>query len=101
MLSQLNATEIGVLEKIADVNERYNSDVSIKGLHVDIEKTHLIAKHEEQLSNMNIVKQDVIRNILLVKSKLEDLSLKVDKVCFDNIVMLDAILRNFVDMTEF
>lgn len=101
MLSRLNATEIGVLEKIAAVNERYNSDVSIKGLHVDIEKTHLIAKHEEQLSNMNIVKQDVIRNILLVKSKLEDLSLKVDKVCFDNIVMLDAILRNFVDMTEF
>ena len=101
MLQQLKVSELGVIEKIAGVNERYNSEASIKGLHTDIEKTHILAKHEEKLTRINVIKQDVIRNILLVKGKLEDLSLKVDKVCFDNIVMLDAILRNFVDMTEF
>ena len=101
MLEKLKLAEHGVVERISQINERYNSEVSIKGLHTDIEKTHLISKHEERLTNINIVKQDIVRNILMVKGKLEDLSLKVDKVCFDNIVMLDAILRNFVDMTEF
>ena len=61
----------------------------------------LMTSYEEKLGKINSVKQDVVRNILLIKSKLENLSLKVDKVCFDNIVMLNAILQNFVDMTEF
>jgi hypothetical protein len=101
MLHKLKNAEIDVLRKISNVNEQYNSEVSIKGLHTDIEKSHLISKHEETLTQINLVKQEVVRNILLVKQKLEDLSLKVDKVCFDNIVMLDSILRNFLDMTEF
>ena len=101
MLEKMRTAEYEVLENITQINERYNSEISIKGLHSDIEKTHLLSKQEEKLANINIVKQDIVRNILIVKSKLEDLSLKVDKVCFDNIVMLDAILRNFVDMTEF
>lgn len=101
MLQNLKSVEMATIENINDINERYKSDVSIKGLHTDIEKIHLITKHEQKLTDINVIKQDIIRNILLVKGKLEDLSLKVDKVCFDNIVMIDAILRNFVDMTEF
>jgi hypothetical protein len=101
MLEKMRVAEHEVIERIAQINDRYNSDVSIKGLYTDIEKTHLLSKHEKRLSNITIIKQDIVLNILSVKRKLEDLSLKVDKVCFDNIVMLDAILRNFVDMTEF
>ena len=101
MLEKMRAAEYEVLENITQINAHYNSETSIKGLHSDIEKTHLLSKQEERLANINIIKQDITRNILIVKSKLEDLSLKVDKVCFDNIVMLDAILQNFVDMTEF
>jgi len=101
MLEKLRESEINIIERIGQIHERYNSDASLKGLHTDIEKTHLVAKNEAKLGKINSVKQDVVRNILMIKSKLENLSLKVDKVCFDNIVMLNAILQNFVDMTEF
>lgn len=101
MLERLKKAEYSAIQSITNINQRYNSEASIKGLHTDIEKSHLIVKYEERLNNINIVKQDIVQNILAVKGRLEDLSLKVDKVCFDNIVMLDAILRNFVDMTEF
>ncbi len=101
MLETLLTSERNTIEKISNINNRYNSDVSIKGLHTDIEKTHLLSKYEKKLTSINVIKEDIIHNILMVKGKLENLSLNVDKVCFDNIVMLDAILRNFVDMTEF
>jgi hypothetical protein len=101
MLEKLKKVENDTLDKISSVNKRYGSDASIKGLHIDIEKSHILSKHEQKLSNLNIVKHEVVNNILIVKCRLEDLALKVDKVCFDNIVMLDAILKNFVDMTEF
>jgi hypothetical protein len=101
MLEKLKKGEDDTLVKISSVNKRYGFEVSVKGLHADIEKSHLLSKHEQKLSKLNILKQEVVHNILTVKGRLEDLALKVDKVCFDNIVMLDAILKNFVDMTEF
>jgi hypothetical protein len=101
LLEKLRKTEQRTIEEIMRVKERYGSEASIKGLHTDIERSHIVAKYEQRITSINIVKQDVVGNILIVKGRLEDLALKVDKVCFDNIVMLDAILRNFVDMTEF
>ena len=101
MLGKLNTASLSTTDKITLINDQYESETSIKGLHKDIEKSHLIAKQEEELTNISAVKREVIRNILIVKGKIEDLSLKTDKVCFDNIIMLDAILKNFVDMTEF
>ena len=101
MLAELTKAERETIDRVGQINVRYSSDASLKGLHTDIEKSHMLAKYETRLSDIGGVRDEVTRNIFLVKGKLEDLSLKVDKVCFDNIVMLDAILKNFLDMTEF
>ena len=100
LLSNLNTTEKKIVEKILQIQEKYNNETSLKGLHTDIEKSHQIAKYESELSNINSVKQELITNILVIKSKHEDLSLKLDKICFDNTVMIDAIVKNFIDLSE-
>lgn len=100
LLEVLLKAERETREKVALVGEHYDTETSLKGLHTDIEKSHQVAKHEKELANISNVKQEVTKNLLNVKSKLEDLSLRVDNVCFDNLVMLDAILKNFVGMTE-
>ena len=100
MLKQLNESELSIRENIDSINQQYNSEASVKGLHSDIEKSHLLARHEKRVDSLNAVKQEVTHYIIIIKGKLEDLSLRVDKICFDNIVMLNTILKNFMDMTE-
>jgi hypothetical protein len=100
LLSDLGKAEKRNIEKLLEIDERYSTESSLKGLHDDIEKTHQVAKYETELSRINVVKQELIRSILIVKAKHEDLALKVDQVVFDNIIMVDAILKNFVKLSE-
>ena len=100
LLYTLIQSEKKIVEKLIDIQERYSCEASIKGLHVDIEQSHQISKLEDELSRINVVKQELISNILQVKTKYDNLSLKVDNICFDNIIMIDAILKNFVLLKE-
>lgn len=100
LLEQLSLSEKKTIEKLLEIKNKYQNDTSIKSIHNDIEKTHLIAKYESELSRINTVKRDIISNIILIKSKHEDMSLKFDNICFDNTVMIDAIIKNFVSLSQ-
>lgn len=97
MLAQLGDSEKKTVEKLMALDDRY-SDPSLKGLHNDIERTHLTSKQEIELERINTVKQEIIRTIVVLKTKQENLMLKVDKIFFDNSVMLDAILKNMITL---
>lgn len=100
LLDDLSRAEKKNIDKLVEIEDKYSSQASLKGLHLDIEKTHQIGKYETELSRINSIKQELIRNILILKSKHENLSLRVDNIVFDNIIMIDAILKNFVKLTE-
>jgi len=100
LLANLGRAEKKNIEMLMGVEAEYGNKASFHGLHTDIEKIHRLAKYETELSRINVVKQELISSILMVKTKHENLALKVDKICFDNIVMIDAILKNFVALTE-
>ena len=101
MLQVLSEAEIKEKHSIELTHQSYESNNGVKGLQIDIEKSHILSKHSEKITHINMVRQDVIRYSLQVKGELEDLSLRIDKICFDNIVMIDAITRNFIGMSEF
>lgn len=101
LFDQLTMAEIHAGDRLKSIQERYNSEASVKGLHRDIEKTHQMAKHEETLVNSANLKKELSQMMDLVKMHLENLALSVDKICFDNTIMLDAILKNFVTLTDF
>lgn len=78
-------------------NELYNINIKYQGLtnlHNDIQKTHHIGKLEKDIQNIKKIKQDIIINIIKIREKRENILLLVDKIMFDNIVMLDQIKKN-------
>jgi hypothetical protein len=98
MFLVIEQRENKLLLQIDQVNEKYNER---KSLNEDIERSHVIGKLNDELKELSIVKQEIMKNIVIIKSKLENLSLRVDEICFDNIVMIDAITRNFDTFSKF
>lgn len=101
LLEKIEKSQKKTLDKIDKINEKYEYS-SFKGLNVDIEKSHLISRQEKELEKINGIKQDIVRNIEDLKKKQENLMLKIDKILFDNSVMLDAIIKNInsLELTE-
>ena len=91
MLEKLIDTEKKIIEKLIEHEERYKNTNRV---YNDIEKTRMLTKYTTELDEVNNTKQDIIKNILSLKSKKEDMFLFVDKLLFDNNVMLDAIIKN-------
>jgi len=100
MLTKISLAEKNIIAEINSINQKYKGNLSIKTLHNDIEKTNLIHKKEEELSNTTQIKQEIISYINILKLNLESLSLKIDQICFDNIVMLDTIIKNFESLRK-
>ena len=101
MLEKTEISEKKTLAKIEKINEKY-SDSSLKGLHLDIEKSHLMSRQQVELDKIRKIKQEILINISSLKEKQENLMLRVDKIFFDNSVMMDAIIKNInsLDLTK-
>ena len=100
LYQDITRAEKDSVEKLCQIEKKYESDSSIKGLHSDIEKSHLKAKHQTELDNIIRLKQEIINNILDIKLQWETIALQTDKICFDNIVMLDTVRKNFELLSE-
>lgn len=99
LLVNLNSNEKSVIEKLEKVRAQF-SDYGIKGLHDDIEKSHLTAHYESELEKINNVKQEIIGNIVKLKTQHENITLKMDKILFDNSIMINEISKNFLKLAE-
>lgn len=99
LLTNLNLNEKSIYEKLEKVRSQF-SDYGIKGLHDDIEKSHLTAHYESELEKINNVKQDIIQNIVNLKIQQENITLKMDKILFDNSIMINEISKNFIKLAE-
>ena len=95
LLQDMNLAEQQTLEKLSKLDKQYGHDNSIKGLHSDIEKSHIKSKYETDIDNIDRLKKEITTKILDIKLQRETLSLQIDKICFDNIVMLDSVRKNF------
>jgi hypothetical protein len=97
MLDGINKSEKGVLEKIYYLNEKYNNP-GLKGLHNDIDKSHHLSKLNSEITDIQKIKEEVVKTIFNLKTKREDTMLTVDKIMFDNNVMVECVLRNFREL---
>ena len=100
MLKDLLVAEKNEVLAIQEVQDNYSQDSGVKGLHGDIERSHIISKHQTEIGRIHGLKEEIMKNIIKVRSQRENLSLRVDSICFDNTIMLDAILKNFISFSE-
>jgi hypothetical protein len=99
LLKSTNQTEQKILEDMATAKEKYSSQEQT--MKTDIEKSHVLNRFKRDLEKISIVKQDIIKNIIEIKGKREDIFLVSDNFLFDNIVMLNALFSNINKLTQY
>ena len=70
----------------SETNQSFNKDINI---------SHAKNKKQEELRKILVAKEKVLSNIIKLKKELNNINLITDKILFDNIIMLDTILKNF------
>lgn len=96
MMVRISESEKSARERL--INARSSPGSSSTSFHSDLERTQMIARHETELTEIQRTKQEIIKNILGLKVKHENLLLRTDKILFDNIVMIDEVIRNITMM---
>jgi hypothetical protein len=99
LLKSTNQTERKILEDMAVAKERYANQEQT--MNADIEKSHVMNKFNRDLEKISNVKQDIIKNIIDIRSKREDIFLMSDKFLFDNIVMINALFSNINKLIQY
>lgn len=95
MLEKLDKAEDDYIEKIEQINQKYTSESSYRGVHNDIDRNNETAQYYKNLDEIAETKKQLNTIFTTLKEHHENLALKVDKICFDNTVMLSAIVQNF------
>lgn len=91
--------EENIILKLASIKEEY-SDPNKSGLRYDIEKSHLVSKHEKELDDIENNRNKIIKNITDIKLTNENIILEVDKILFDNIIMINSIINNMQKLSK-
>lgn len=99
LLYDINKSEKDMIKKIYKYQERLR-DEKTSGIHGDIEKIHIKNALEQELKKITSVKQDIMKNLNILKGELENIFLSTDKILFDNIIMFDLIIKNFKTLSE-
>ena len=96
MLIKINDSEKKVIETIYILNGKDNNTT----LNNDIQKSHQIYNLEKKLDNINNVKQEIVKDIINIRNKQENITLEIDKILFDNSIMISIITKNFNSLLE-
>lgn len=95
MLENIKQSEKQKLSVLYELNKKYKDPSLNKGLHNDINRTHEISKLENEISDIQKIKEEIIKTLFELKNKKENTMLMVDKIMFDNNVMIECVIRNF------
>jgi len=99
LLKVLVENEKELYEKIGGMRKK-NSEYGLRGLHEDIERSHIISKYEDELQNVIRVKKEIIDNIMPTREKYDNVTLVMDKILFDNSIMIHEISKNFSKLSD-
>jgi len=94
LLFNLNENEKEMNNKINSVRKK-TSDYGMKGLHDDIERSHLVSQYEEDLHKIFKIKKEIMDVLLPTREKYDNVTLVMDKILFNNSVMIHEISKNF------
>ena len=100
LLHNISSNEQIILQKKAVVEEKKNLDSSKGGLQYDIKYSHEIKRLDNELNHVQHIKKKISEKIQMTQNQEEHLSLIIDKILFDNTVMLDKIFKNLEVLAE-
>lgn len=96
MLKIMSKAEEKEMENLHKLNEEKEN-----GLQNDIARVHRKSQIEKELMKIEDIKNEIIKNINIIREKRENTILNVDNILFDNTVMFDSMLKNFAKLKQF
>ena len=99
LLKKLVKSENEVLINLDSLDRKYDNP-DLKGIHNDIERTHQKSQTEDKLNKIKNVKQELIQNIIDIRCRQEDLTLRVDVATFDCAIMIDAVMKKIMYLAK-
>lgn len=97
LLLSVNKSENRLQQKKITLEEKFANKISITD---DMYKNNIIHNLDKNITTVRETKLSIIKGIFRVNSMLENLLLKVDQICFDNIVMFSTVMKNFEELTK-
>jgi hypothetical protein len=85
------------ISQINNIEEKYNLKESLQS---DIEKYHAKNKLQNELNDIILIKQEISKNLIIMRGELENILLSTDKILFDNIIMLDSLTKNIENLSK-
>ena len=99
LFPMLNVMKNKEIETYSQINNKDQSRSN--NINDDINNLKNIDKLEKDLDEIISIKKSVMNNILSIQEKKENITLELDKVLFDNTIMLEAIMKNFLTIKDF
>jgi hypothetical protein len=95
-LNTMKEAEEKVLYELASLEEN-----SSENMHSDITRVHQKSKLNRDLEKIMRIKGEIATVMLKVRERRDNKILNIDKISFDNTVMMDAMLKNFANLKDF
>jgi len=92
LLERVSQTEIF---KIESIDEARNRSVLNPGIHGEIGRSQEIFKCEKELQGVTNLKQEIVRELVALRSQQASLALEMDGILYQNAVYIDKIAINF------
>lgn len=100
LLQHLLASEKKLTKDLNDIERRALSGGGLQGMHDDISRTHAQTRLRKELEELYNVKKDLIGNIKSLRTKYENMTLKLDNTMFDCSVMFHTLAKNIKFLKE-
>ena len=97
-LEKLNENEAKLINE-KTINTKPN-EYGLKGMHNDIQNSHILFNINSKLQKNAELKEEITQDILKIRSEQENIILGIDKILFDNTVMLNEIINNIKSLTK-
>ena len=96
LFSIMYENETQIKQQIQDLKQEKQGSI-----HYDIEFSHAKHRLDKELSKCQKVKNEVLTQITKLKSENSNISLTMDKILFDNIILLDQVFKNLEILDKF
>jgi hypothetical protein len=97
LLKNLNDKEKKLKYSLTQIKNKFSSG---NNLNYDINYSHQLSQIENEIRNIEKIRTELVDIILELRLKSENAMLNVDKIMFDNTVMIDLVLKNFSKLGE-
>ena len=99
MLNKINDNEKTLIDEI-HVSDKKTTEYGADGLQKDIQKSHNMYRINTKLQQLKELKQELVNDVTKTRLNQEHINLEIDKILFDNSVMLNEMIKNFNSITQ-